>query len=710
VAHRPPRTSGNPCLAHRGDRQTTSVTLIFLVLTILFGSALSGTVFSQSDPTASHPTSNSVISVALSSDPSFPSGWTLSNRTINWTNYSLPYFPGTRYFFGPSSIFDSPVIAADPATGALTAYYVNASSQLLAYTLKSGGVVTLGIWPTNLSDDDSPSMVQGFQNSSGNVTTLFEIGVTSSGFVEVAWYSLLNGSYRFANTTIFGGTLAENVGVGATSTDGWIYWTDLAMARLDFFNVYSGQLVRSNWSALFGWNSPVFVPTADQIVEDANDASNHSIEIRAANLTFPGGTPTVGVRTLWAGPFPFIIDVDANNMPYFFSQTSSGTILWGLGANSGRNGTYHVLELELQLDLSRDSVVSVIDVGMVGATDEAAFAFWDQSGYFLNGFDGGAKNGSEANNQAPFLDPLARSVIEANNSAWLNRFLSTQNFAFGLGPWVNSWEFIGPPSGWENAVLYGSKTNISCDGTCTLLLYSTPGPRTGSLAGPPPSPYNLTSNSTSTSIRWSWKQSSPNPITNDTVILFNGPDCSSFLASDGTGGPAESFTDSGLVAGGAWYSAEVRAWVGPQASGPSECLNASTSPSRTGPSEYIDPDLPIVIEVLAALAFGVFVGYRYFEQRRSRRRRKGRRIEPDSPRSGDPPAPRRRLASQYDPFAMVGRGLGGGSASSMRGEAGHSGPPSGRAMKSPPSEVSETPTSTSTNVSTPSGRASAASR
>jgi hypothetical protein len=624
VTRRRPRPSRASVSAGRDGQGFTNAVLVILVLTILLGSNPGGVYGSQHDAPPSRADPDSTIPPPPSSGRSLPSGWTVVNKMIDWTNYTLPYFPGTRFFFGPSTIFDSPVITANPASGALTAYYVNASSQLLAYSLRTGDVVTLGMWPTNLSDDDSPSMVQGFQNSSGNVTSLFEIGAVPSGYVWVAWYSLLNGSYRLANTTILESVTAENVGVGATSSDGWIFWTDLAMARLDYYNVYSGQLVRSTWPELLDWNSPVFVPTADQIVEDANVASNHTIEVRTANLSFPDGTPTVGVRTLWTGPYSFITDVDANNMPYLFNETSSGTVLWGLGANSGRNGTYHVLELELQPNLQGDAIVSVVDAGMVGATDQAAFAFWDQSGYFLNGFDGGAKNGSEPANQAPFLDPLTKSIIQANNSPWLNRFFSSQNFAFGLGPWVNSWEFIGPTSGWENAVLYGTEANASCDSTCTLLLYSTPAPRTVSPAGPPPSPYNLTSSSTTTSISWSWKQSSTRSITNDTVFLFDGPGCSSFLVADGTGGPAESFTDSGLNASGALYSAEVRAWVGPNVSAPSRCLNASTSPTSMPPGGYIGLESPTVIAILAALALGGFVGALYLYRKVNRRTGRGR--------------------------------------------------------------------------------------
>jgi hypothetical protein len=584
-----PRLPNSPTMSGLGGgtgEQFVRWVHVSLVLAIVLGSNLSGVNFSPGHLPSSHVTPTSTETMAPSSSTSLPSGWSFANRTINWTNYTLPYFPGTRYFNGPSNIFDSPVIAANPS-GTLTAYYVNASSQLVAYSLGTGRVVTIGTWPTNLSDYDSPSIVQGIQNAGGNVSALFEMGAVSSGYVWVAWYSLLNGSYLLANTTIFEGTEPIDIGLGAAGADGWVYWTDAQMIRIDFFNIYSGQLVTSTWSPLTAWNSPVFVPTADQIVEDANVAPNNTIEIRVANLTFPGGDATVDARTIWGGPYAFITGADVDNMPYFFNATRLGTILWGLGANAAVPGaTFHAVEMSLNQNLSRDSILDVADTGLVGTTDTGAFALWDASGYSLNGYDGYVNGSDPGADQAPFLNPLTKTVIYANNSDWFNNFLTGRNFAFGVGPWINTWEFIGPTAAWENAVLYGSTSNRSCGSTCTILLYWIPNPTVVVASGTPSSPFDLTTTSTTTTISWTWSQSSENSLTNDTIYLFNGLNCSasSILRSSSTNGPADTFTESGLSDGGAPYSASVTSWIGPNASAPSSCVGTTTFQSPTAPS------------------------------------------------------------------------------------------------------------------------------
>jgi hypothetical protein len=571
----------------RNGRGLCRVIIVALVLTMVLGGSLDGVNVSQVGLPESHVSSNPTLSIDPSSNTSVPSGWSFANRTIDWANYTLPYFPGTRYYNGPANILDSPVIATSPSTGTLTAYYVNGSSQLVAYSPGSAGVATIGTWPTNLSDYDSPSLVQGFQNASGNVTALYEMGAVASGYVWVAWYSLLNGSYHLANTTIFEGLTPVDIGLGAASTDGWVYWTDAEMVRVDFFNVYSGQLVTSSWPALNAWNSPVFVPTADQIVEDSNCPLNNTIEVRVANLTFPDGSATVDSRTFWGGPYPFITGADSDNMPYFFNVTSFGTLVWGLGANQeGPGATFHVVQISLNQNLTLDAILSVVDTGSIGTTDTGAFAFWDESGYFLDGYDGYVNGSDSAADQAPFLNPLTESVIYANNSDWFNNFLTSRNFAFGVGPWINTWEFIGPTTGWENAVLYGSTENRSCGSICTMLLYWVPDPRSAMTSGTPEPPYDLTSRSTTTTITWTWSQSSANSLTNDTIYLFNGPNCSSssFLRGSSTNGPADTFTESGLTDGGARYSAFVTSWIGPNASAASSCESESTFDSAAPPS------------------------------------------------------------------------------------------------------------------------------
>ena len=50
------------------------------------------------------------------------------------------------------------------------------------------------------------------------------------------------------------------------------------------------------------------------------------------------------------------------------------------------------------------------------------------------------------------MTPGSLPAAEAN-ATWFNTFLQSYNFGFGGGPWVNSWQFIGHPSGWDNAIM-----------------------------------------------------------------------------------------------------------------------------------------------------------------------------------------------------------------------------------------------------------------
>ena len=105
--------------------------------------------------------------------------------------------------------------------------------------------------------------------------------------------------------------------------------------------------------------------------------------------------------------------------------------------------------------MNLDGIPVVTNTSGVGTSDESSVAFWDTSDYFFNGFSPSDNIPSQSPaNQSAWVDPLNLSVVQAGagssgNPAWFNAFFYTQNFAFGGGPWVNEWTFIGPQSQWH---------------------------------------------------------------------------------------------------------------------------------------------------------------------------------------------------------------------------------------------------------------------
>ncbi len=513
---------------------------------------------------------------------SIPAGWTTWNQTIDWRNYSLPYFPGTRHWFSSTdNIFDTPVITDQNPSGVMTAYYVNASSQLLAESIPSGTTETLSAWPTNLSNFDSPSMLQAFQSWNGSVDVLYEMGELPTDYVWVAWYSLTNDSSYVVNTTILGTpSVSQNVNLGVWNASGWVYYTNTAMTEIDFFNIFSHQLVSLTAPALPAWNSAVYVPSAEQVVEDVDQVSNGTLLVRAFNLT---AADTIAYVDRWGGS---VVGADVENIPYLFRVAGGRTTLWGLGASGAGN---RVLNISLDRNLSQDGSPTTAPTGSFGTTDETAAAFWDTSGYFLNGYNSHVS----AAYQSAFADPLNRSEIVASNSTWFPTFFSTYNFGFGGGPWINSWHFVGPSAGWEGAILQnGTASGHSCGTVCTLLIYWLPsmtnefGPLNRTLPPPvpriPPPPTELTaSNRTTTSVQLNWSNPAGGGLLNDTVYVALGSACGAPTTILSVGVTTE-YTVAGL-AGGTEYAFSVTAWNGTGQSNASACVTTQTLAAPPAP-------------------------------------------------------------------------------------------------------------------------------
>ena len=503
--------------------------------------------------------------------PANPTGWSDWNQPISWQNFSLPYFAGTRYFFvnnGSSTevdSFDSPVITQQNPTRVLTAYYVNKSGELLAYNLVSGKATNIHAWPDNLSNFNSPNMVEGAQGSNGTVPLLYEMGNrpndgNSAGignFIWVAQFDLYNDSYIYVNTTIDIGATSNNYGQGAWGTGGWYYVTNTALTTAWFFNVYSHQLItKAGMTALSNWNSPVYVPVVNTGVEDINVPANHTVEARVFTVNL--ATDVVSWRSLWSSSEGFITGQDENNMPYEFAQTPSGMLLWGIGSNDvGAGSTYHDFAMNLYPTITSDTVAALTYTGSVGTTDANGGGFWDQSRYALNGYSGYNNSGTY---QAPFLDPLNDSIMWATNSTWLNVFFASQNFAFGAGPWVNAWSFYSTTTHWEDAVLYDpGHLSTSCSTSCDILLYWVPA-FTTEFANTPPA----TGNPTFTGIgintaTANWTQAPGGGITNDTLYLYSGGACSGSPVATLSVGAVTTYGLSGLSSN-TTYSADVVAW------------------------------------------------------------------------------------------------------------------------------------------------------
>ncbi|HEV2166186.1 MAG TPA: carboxypeptidase regulatory-like domain-containing protein, partial [Thermoplasmata archaeon] len=127
-----------------------------------------------------------------------------------------------------------------------------------------------------------------------------------------------------------------------------------------------------------------------------------------------------------------------------------------------------------------------------------------------------------------------------------------------------------------------SFTNATVGPQSLLLVVAT----TSSASTPvlPPAPTGLSSGAaTSTSLAWSWTQSSGTGIQNDTVYLYTGPSCTGTSVALSTGGAATRLATGSLL-GASTYSARVSAWNASGESPASGCASGTTLANP--PSEF----------------------------------------------------------------------------------------------------------------------------
>jgi hypothetical protein len=387
----------------------------------------------------------------------FPPGWNVTEQNITFTNYTLPAWPGTRAW-EPNGSFDSPVVTVSDV------YFVNLSGELVDLRLASRDVRPLAPWPTNLSTAGDPAELTAFTTPTGTPEVLYDIGISPAHTVEVAWYDLLNQTFRFESTDL--PAASGDVSEGVLNVSGWIYWMIDGGTQLDVLNIYSEERVSAALPSLGSWNSAVYIPSADQVVEDVNSYTSATIEFRTFNLSLAGGVPTLDFRTFYSPTASFVLGDDLNNMPYLYNFTGNRTNLWSIGLDDpGAAPTYHLVTAVLYPDLALDRATNVTDLGLVGTTDTQAVALYDPSGYFFNGGDDARDQWAY---QAPFLNPEAERAIFSNTSQWFDDVMD-QNLGFGLvAPWVGEWEFTSSAP-WANAVETG---DAGKGGGGIILLYS----------------------------------------------------------------------------------------------------------------------------------------------------------------------------------------------------------------------------------------------
>ena len=71
-------------------------------------------------------------------------------------------------------------------------------------------------------------------------------------------------------------------------------------------------------------------------------------------------------------------------MPYFFNVSGPKTTLWGLGGGGDPNRN---MVISLYRNMCQDGDPTTKDTGTLGTTDPAAYAYWDDSQYFFNGYN-----------------------------------------------------------------------------------------------------------------------------------------------------------------------------------------------------------------------------------------------------------------------------------------------------------------------------------
>lgn len=427
-----------------------------------------GLVLVPTASTAQTPSSDvsSPVSCAGASQP-LPS-WLVSCDRIDFSNYTLPAL-GLGYQVIKDD-YNAPIVTTNLTDDDLMAYYLNVSGSLVQYNLNTSTYSVLEPAWINLTAWNAPQTLFPYIDPAGQVTMLYTTGAWSTGGMGAEEYWLTNGTFvvnhnaSIPNT--FDGLSGSEVSASVCDHSGDIAFGNRGTnGTIYVLNIWSptGSLEsRSFDDGFVGWSSWDYYPTVNTVVENEN-----------VNITDPQGgsaalwmfqfnvtTHTIVQRELTSEPQPFIVGDDTNDQAYFYETLPNGTTLgWGIGVNDGRytlNATFHTERYWLYPDIELDTWESVDSTGLLGTTDQISGAIPDAGGYYLNGFNMGLDNSSTsepapndaASHQSLFLNPLDDDEIYANNSPWLNHYVTTEDMGYNGAGFPNdvasSYEYIGP--------------------------------------------------------------------------------------------------------------------------------------------------------------------------------------------------------------------------------------------------------------------------
>jgi hypothetical protein len=384
--------------------------------------------------------------------------------TMGWENLTLPMWGGFQLTYPGNGhvLMNGPVLSKHGPGGVLTAYYVDAAGNLVAENVGTRQTTLLHSWEAlntlGATDGVLNGVLNGYEAANGSLTMLYSYGTTQAGaygYLYTQVYYPGNGTYSLTNSTWYA-TLGGAVPIesmGPYGDGGWWFWSD--MTSIVFWSEWDPLQHYSMSFPAAGpgdWNTAEYIPATSTIVEDLNTLGG-SVQVFA--WQFDTTDRTVSMRVFYSPHESFIESYDQNNQPYFYRSMQNGSVLlWGIGSNGVNMPSYHVLTVRLFPDMARDYVVSVNDTYASGATEIANNPIPDQSGYWVNGYDGFSPSPSEW--QAPFEDPV-RGIALYSQSPWLNEFFHSHGWGWlgSTSSVTSSLEYLGT-TGCENAVPNGN--------------------------------------------------------------------------------------------------------------------------------------------------------------------------------------------------------------------------------------------------------------
>ncbi len=393
--------------------------------------------------------------------------WMTSCDQIDFENYSLPNLGlGFRVV---KDDYNDPIVTTNLSNPDLMAYYLNISGALAQYNLNTSTYSVIEPGWLNLTAWNAPQTLFPYIDPAGEVVMLYTTGEWPSGGMGAEEYWLTNHTFAVNhNSTIpslFVGTDDAEVSASVCDLQGDIAFGSRGpIGTIYVLNIWSpsGSVESQAFDDGFvGWNSWDYYPTVNTVVENENvNVSESGGEAALWIFQFDDTTHTLSQRVVVSETIPFLTGDDLNNQAYFYEELPNGTTLgWGIATNDGSytsDATYHVERFWLYSNIDRDTWESVESTGSLGTTDEISGAIPDSGGFYLNGFNMGIDNSSSAepapngaaDHQSLFVDPLDLDEVYANNSAWLNQYITSADLGYNAADYPNdtssSFEFVGP--------------------------------------------------------------------------------------------------------------------------------------------------------------------------------------------------------------------------------------------------------------------------